>query len=199
MPIGRNKIQWSENQKEVGTSFFVFINGNYVGKCKHGYTNFCLDLTRYIRFGQENKLKVTLKNGIDLNARWYPGEGLYRNVNLYVTEYSYIQLDGVKISTPSVEEDVAEVLINTEIVCEDRGYKEMRLLTEICDDKGNKVIQDNTPVTIGNGQIVQIRQHMFIDTPKLWSLEFPNLYFCESKLISNDQVIDEAKKPFWHP
>jgi len=174
----------------------VYLNGHYLGKRPFGYSQFCMDLTRYLKPGEKNKLKVSIKNGSSMNSRWYSGAGLYRNVNLYVTEYTYIQLDGVKISTPSIDPDIAEVLVNTTIVSEDRVYQELRVLTEIYDASSIKVAEDTAPVTIGTIESLLVRQRMFLDDPKLWSLEEPNLYICVTKLMSGDRVLDETRNHF---
>lgn len=174
----------------------VYLNGHYLGKRPFGYSQFCMDLTRYLKPGEINKLKIAIKNGTGMNSRWYSGAGIYRNVNLYVTDYTYIQLDGVKISTPSIDPDVAEVLVNTSVVSEDRGYRELRILTELYDAGGNKLAWDSTPVTIGTMETLLVRQRMYVDDPRLWSLEDPNLYYCETKLISDDRVLDETRNHF---
>ncbi len=189
------KKVWVEFEGVYSNSF-IMVNGNYVGKHPFGYGNFLIDLTRYIEHGKINKLKVIVKNGMGLNSRWYSGAGIYRNVKLYVTNYSYIQLDGVKISTPSIDSDMSEVLVNTEIVCEDQGYNEFHVLTEIFDANGEKIAQDKAPVTIGASQMIKVRQCMFVRNPKLWSLEEPNLYYCDVRLMSGDRIIDEAKNHF---
>ncbi|HHW49260.1 MAG TPA: glycoside hydrolase family 2, partial [Clostridiaceae bacterium] len=189
--MGRKKV-WVEFEGAYSNAV-VTLNGNYVGKRPFGYSNFLVDLTRYIKAGEKNTLKVTVKNGMDMNSRWYTGAGLYRDVNLYVTDYAYIQLDSVKISTPSIDTDVAEILVNTEVVYEDRGFRELYVLTEIFDPKGEKIAQDKVPVTIGTSQKINVRQKMFVSNPRLWSPEEPNLYFCETRLMSGDRILDEAK------
>ena len=63
----------------------VYVNGDYAGGYPHGYSNFYVCLDHFLKYGQENELKVIVNNGMELNSRWYSGSGLYRNVCLLYT------------------------------------------------------------------------------------------------------------------
>lgn len=57
----------------------VYCNGKLVGGWPYGYTSYRVDLTPYLKFGEENTVAVRLEN-IEESSRWYPGGGIYRNV-----------------------------------------------------------------------------------------------------------------------
>ena len=174
----------------------VKLNGNYVGKRPYGYSNFFLDITKFLKYGEENKITVSIKNAAGLTSRWYSGEGLYRNVNLYVSEKLHILPEGVKISTPEADQNVSDVVIATQIEsCKD-GYREIRLVSEIFDNAGNKVGEHSSPARIECAEKFTFRQHVFINDAKLWSLDEPNLYYCKSKLYDGDELVDKAENHF---
>lgn len=62
----------------------VWLNGHLVGGWPYGYASYQVDLTPYLRPGQDNLLAVRLDNPSE-SSRWYPGGGIYRNVWLLKT------------------------------------------------------------------------------------------------------------------
>lgn len=61
----------------------VYLNGEQIGERPFGYMGFEVDLTPYLRFGEENVLAVRVAPE-DLASRWYSGAGIYRNVYLKI-------------------------------------------------------------------------------------------------------------------
>jgi beta-galactosidase len=88
----------------------VWINGEKVGGRPYGYESFALDLTPYLKFGEENVLAVRLAPE-DQSSRWYPGAGIYRNVWLNVTGAVRVAQWGTYITTPSVTDTKATVAV----------------------------------------------------------------------------------------
>ena len=62
----------------------IWFNGKYVGTWPYGYNSFRMDLTPFIKSGQENILAVRLDTE-NWDSRWYPGAGIYRHVWLVKT------------------------------------------------------------------------------------------------------------------
>lgn len=61
----------------------VYVNGKRAGSWYYGYAPFKVDITHYIKEG-DNRIDVSLNN-VDESSRWYPGAGLYRPVTLVTT------------------------------------------------------------------------------------------------------------------
>ncbi len=64
----------------------VYFNGSRVGGTDYGYLGFEADITPLIDFDGDNIVAVRADTGKPENSRWYTGGGLYRNVNLIVTD-----------------------------------------------------------------------------------------------------------------
>ena len=92
----------------------VWINGQKVGGRPYGYESFALDLTPYLKFGEENVLAVRLAPE-DQSSRWYPGAGIYRNVWLNVTGAVRVAQWGAYITTPTVTDAKATVVVRTDV------------------------------------------------------------------------------------
>lgn len=62
----------------------VWVNGQLAGGWPFGYSSWRLDLTPFLKPGEENQLAIRLDNPPN-SSRWYPGGGIYRNVWLVKT------------------------------------------------------------------------------------------------------------------
>lgn len=141
----------------------VYINGEKAAYRPYGYTNFYVQADRYLKFGEENEIKVIAYNSDQPNSRWYSGSGIYRPVHMYVSDKEHILLNGIKIRTVSLEPAVVEIEVHT--TCSG----EIKL--EIVDE--DKVVANAKTHTDGKAT-VQIE----VQNAKYWSCEQPNLYYC---------------------
>ena len=72
-----------------------------------------MELTPWLRFDIPNQLEVTLQ-GTQPSSRWYSGAGLYRQVSFWVGEPCYIDPRDLFLTTPVVERDSAQVLVEAQ-------------------------------------------------------------------------------------
>ena len=118
----------------------VYLNDEYVACHKYGYSSFFVDLKSYLHPGK-NTLKVVAVNQ-ELASRWYPGSGIYRNVNLWQGQKQHFVPEGMQVTTmeasdnhasvkvayemANAEKETKQVLIKLEILAGDRVVGEMR-------------------------------------------------------------------------
>ena len=76
----------------------VWLNGQRVGGWAYGYSSWMLDLTPFVRFGEDNTLAIRLNNAPQ-SSRWYPGGGIYRDVHLLKTAPVHVAHWGTQITT----------------------------------------------------------------------------------------------------
>lgn len=175
---------------------FVYVNGQLAGKNPNGYTTFFVPLNDYLRYGQENEIRVQVRNGAMTNSRWYSGGGIYRDVYLLVSDLVHIVPEGVQIKTESADEEYGVLQINTEIKNCNHTVSDLLVETEIKDSKGCVVAQVKSPVAIFAGEGRIISQRITVDRPKLWSDMNPELYVCRTVLKENDSILDEQSESF---
>lgn len=161
----------------------VYLNGNYVGERAYGYSEFTIELTKYLNYDGNNLLKVICKTNDD--SRWYTGAGIYRNVNLLEAGDNYIKNNGIKIKTLKATESNAElqVSIDAEITRAAKANIEIRR-------NGEKIAEKQISVE-ENGSAT-----LFVKNPLLWSDETPDLYSCKVTLESDGVVVDETEEKF---
>ena len=90
----------------------LYINGQFVGEWKYGYSAFEHEITDQLVDGEnEILLKVVYQSP---NSRWYTGAGIYRNVWLKTYGKNYIESDGIYISTKELDSQW-QVAVETEL------------------------------------------------------------------------------------
>lgn len=174
----------------------VYVNNSYAGTAFYGYGGHYFDIKRFLLAGQENEIKVLVKNGANPAGRWYTGGGIYRDVWLHVGSAVHIVHTGTRVSTEAVEDDQATVLVLTPIVHEGSDVVTAFVSNEILDAEGNVVAQETIPVTCFDHNEKLMRQRLVVENPKLWDAENPNLYSIRTKVTVNGEVVDTFEDTF---
>lgn len=172
----------------------VYLNGSFAGQQPNGYTNFYIKADRFLKYGEENEIKVISMNYKD--SRWYSGAGIYRNTKLLIGNLVHIALDGVKISTPDIDADRAVVHVATVIENEGPHTCTVDVRTEIVDANGNIVGSDSATLTTFAGERAALRQRVYVRQPQLWSVEHPHLYTCRTRVMTENEQLDEEINSF---
>lgn len=162
----------------------VYLNDKEAGGRPYGYVPFTVCGDGLLKYGEENTIKVVADNSKLPNSRWYSGGGIYRPVSLIVGGKTYIEWEGVHISTLSYQP--AQIRVETQIhTVENTNSGEVYV--EILDSTdGEKVIASGE-----GGNIV-----LDIPDAKLWSEDTPSLYRYRVILKENNEVVDEVAGSF---
>ena len=174
----------------------VWINGHYLGKRPNGYISFQYDLTRYLKFGEENVLAVKVDNSLQPNSRWYTGSGIYRNVKLISTGKTHIKYSGYSIATPSIDSSKALVGIEMDIVSFADKKENIEVRTEIYNNRNIKVASEILEnVKLSNSE-EKVNQALTVTNPALWSIENPYLYKAKTEIYVDDNLSDTYESHF---
>ena len=175
----------------------VYLNGQRVGGTDYGYLGFDIDLSKLLKWGQVNEIIVKADTGKPNNSRWYTGGGLFRDVNLIVTDKNlYFPRHPLFIRT-----------VNN---------KEIKIRTNILNLQKTKKPQIPVEVKILNaeGKVVTLQKSdlhfnakwrdreyelpsISLEDAKLWSPDTPYLYTAEVTLYDNEgNIADQIREPF---
>ena len=165
----------------------VYINGQEAGKWAYGYNAFRLDISPYVKEG-DNEVLVKLQN-LEESSRWYPGAGLFRPVHVIFTAKQRINPWGTFFRTLSASSDKAEVSIGTEIDggASGKGYQVKYALT----DARGQVVATQSASLDKNGKTSVT---FTVDNPQLWSLESPHLYTLKTSLYKGKNLLDQTTR-----
>jgi beta-galactosidase len=92
---------------------FVYVNGQPAGRNPNGYTGFRVPLDDFLRYGEDNEIRVSVRNGAMPNSRWYSGSGIYRDVQLRTAGRTYLPAGGLRIRTLQADADDAVLQIRS--------------------------------------------------------------------------------------
>lgn len=175
---------------------FVYLNGQLVGKHPYGFTPFTVSLDNYLKYNQENSVRVLVKNSGVPNCRWYSGSGIYRDVWMLTGELLHVEDHGIRVSTNYIEDEYASLNVAVQLKNRDYLPREFQMVTEICDDTGYCVASTSLPLTMMSNRGETIPQTILVDEPNLWSAETPKLYRCVVRLVEQGSEIDRAECKF---
>ena len=174
----------------------VYINGELAGKNMFGYSTFYVPLNDFLRYGEENEIRVQVRNGAMTNSRWYSGGGIYRDVYLLVSDVTHLVPEGIQIKTAEADETLAVLDIATEVKTRKYALSRVVLETVIRDAEGNEVAKERSPFVLFEQEERVIKQRVTVDNPERWSDENPSLYTCISNLYVDGELADEAETTF---
>jgi len=167
----------------------VYLNGDFVAQRPSGYTPFSVDLTSRVLAGATNVLRVEARAHQD--SRWYSGVGIHRDVWLAVADAVHIPLEGVTVTTPVIEADLAVASAAVELRNESRQQRTIRLQTRVLDAEGSTVSEKTVPVTLLPGEPTTVRIPHFLCEPRLWDTDSPHLYRIETHVLGEaDEELD---------
>lgn len=173
----------------------VYVNGELAGEWDYGYNSFYVDVTDYLRFGEKNILAVhadTRKH----DSRWYPGAGIYRKVQMLVTNPVYVDIWGTCVTTPIVTTDHADVRISTSIQNKSGKDESVEIRQVILNPEGEEVgsgaITQNIPTANSKDLEVTIQ----LKDPQKWDVENPALYTAVTNVYVDDKIVDTYSTPF---
>ncbi|MDT0234844.1 glycoside hydrolase family 2 TIM barrel-domain containing protein [Curtobacterium sp. BRB10] len=172
----------------------VFVNDVFAAQRPNGYSTFTVDLDPFLRYGETNTVTVDVRAHED--SRWYTGSGLHRDVVLHVRELVHLVPNGVRVTTPDVDEERAVVEVATDVRNASLSTSTLALRTGLRAPGGADVAVDVAPVTLRAGEVVTVRQRLYVDSPVRWDVEDPALYTVTSALEDVLDVVDTAETRF---
>lgn len=177
----------------------VYLNGERIGGTDYGYVGFEIDVTRRLKYGEPNVLAVKADTREPQNSRWYTGGGLFRNVNLIVTDPQlYLMRHPVYVTTPHVSEQEATVSVQVEMAC---FTQQATLKTEllITDAAGHEVVRqvEELPFDRRMRTCEYRLKDVRLEHPSLWDCEHPCLYTAQVTVWhENGEVADQVCQRF---
>ena len=175
----------------------VYLNGKRIGGTDYGYLGFDIDLSKLLKWGQVNEIIVKADTGKPNNSRWYTGGGLFRDVNLIVTDKNlYFPRHPLFIRTVNNK----EIKIRANILNLQKTKKpQIPVKVKILNAEGKVVTLQKSDLHFN----AKWRDREYelpsisLEDAKLWSPDTPYLYTAEVTLYDNEgNIADQIKEPF---
>ncbi|MFD0675697.1 MULTISPECIES: glycoside hydrolase family 2 TIM barrel-domain containing protein [unclassified Paenibacillus] len=191
----------------------VWLNGQFIGDHKGGFTSFYCDVTDALRFGEENVLAIEVSNrrndlfgGIPpmTAGNWNTYGGIYRDVRIIIKDKLHIPFQGSAlheggtfITTPDLSSDEGKVRVRTYVKNEYEQEVVCQLLTQIWGPDGEFVAEMTVERRLASGELAEFDQTCgCVEQPQLWSPDTPILYQICSELKIYGRITDRYVSTF---
>lgn len=168
----------------------VYINGHHLGNRPNGYISFLYDATPYIKFGDKNVIAVRVDHSSPADSRWYTGAGIYRDVWLVYANPVHIAQWGV-YAFPQMDRNTGIMHVNVELDNHSQQNANLKISNELINENGVTVANDVKNVSVSSKANKFSNKLRMLD-PNLWSIDNPHLYKLHTKILKNNEVIDES-------
>ena len=172
----------------VGHKTKLYINDRLVGEHIGGYDAFKFDISNYLSYGNDNKIKVLVDSTEDPNippfgnvVDYMTYGGIYRDVYLDIFNDKYVN-------------DVFVKPINKD----NKWYASIDIELSAIANYKLSIIYNNDVVVSKDVAPVSEKHNIEIefDNPKLWDIDNPNIYLLKIELLENDNIIDTYQTEF---
>jgi beta-galactosidase len=181
----------------------VIINAHHVADHYGGNSAFTVEVTDYLKYGTANKFWLIVNNAPRLDVLPTAGEenvygGIFRNVELIVSEPFSISpasygSDGVYITTNRLSPDVAEGVVQLELLNLDSLPADARARIRFLDDNEQVVAQNSVAISNLSRGNTSVSLPFSITKPHLWQgTSDPYLYNVEVMLTAGSNLITDS-------
>lgn len=193
-----------------------YLNGRHIGLHENGVMAVGFDLTPYLNFGGENVIALRIDNDwrykeratgslFQWNDRNFNANygGIPKNVWLHVTGklyqtlplYSNLQTTGVYVYASNIKVKDREAIVNVESEVRNEYKKPLDVNYEVdVLDYNGKLVSTfrGNQTTVKPAETVTIKASAPLDNLHFWSWGYGYLYDVKTKLIVNNEVVDEV-------
>jgi predicted GH43/DUF377 family glycosyl hydrolase len=192
----------------VGTYATITLNGKELGRYPVGRTTLALDVTAFIKQGQNNFLEVKSEHPemiADMpwvcggcSSEWGFSEGsqplgIFRPVELEVTDNIRIEPFGVHIWN---DDNAQQVFVDTEVKNYSNTTQKIEIVNKLSNREGLQTFRLADSVTLAAGETKVVRQFSQVKNPILWDTENPYLYTLATMVKRDNKTTDEISTPF---
>lgn len=198
--IGWYRKTFNNNNLPAGKKVFIYfdgvyknsevwLNGQLLGKRPNGYIPFQYELTPHMKKGK-NTIAVKVDHSRFADSRWYPGSGIYRNVYLITKNPVHIAQWGTRFTTPTITPQSAAAEVTVSLSNTLSAAANVRVEAQM--HSGNKLVaSDKKNIALAAKKSADTKLSFNVATPKLWSVEQPNLYTLKVTVFKDGKKSDE--------
>lgn len=192
------KIDQSDKGKNIELQFdgisthaTIWLNGIVMHRNWCGYTSMYIDITPYLKYGDEiNSIAIR----VDAEAQegwWYEGAGIYRHTWLVKRNPLHIITDGVYANPIKNESGNWEIPV--EVTLQKTGVKDAANATvdvSLFDKVGKLVTKKSTNADVKLFNQSVAKMNIAVNNPNLWSTDNPYLYTVKTELKHDGKLVD---------
>jgi beta-galactosidase len=195
VPSVTQRLRYVLKFEGVNIKSDVYVNGTRAGGHIGGYVSFGVDITPFLKRGEENVILVRADNSYDPDV--IPSQksdfciygGITRDVWLNVVPLR--RIENIWIKTPIVSKASAETVLDIVMASNDAAAFKGELEVTIKDRSGKEVARKRSPVSFNAGTTRLSVTMPVVSNPQLWSPANPALYTARVVLTQAGRIVDE--------
>ena len=181
----------------VMANSIISINGTQLGNHPYGYVSFRYDMTKSVKFGQENVIAVKTDTSAQPASRYYAGAGIYRHARIIATDPVHVDQWATYVSTPTPTTTSATVKVSTSVVNSGASSQRVSVQGIVSDSTGTALAPVAAPAqTIAAGASASFTFDVPVTNPKLWSPDSPTMYQLATNVQVAGKTVDDDVTPF---
>ena len=160
----------------IATHSTVWVNGIVVNRNWSGYNGRNIDITPYVRYGDNVNTIAVRVDANPMEGWWYEGAGIYRHTWLVKRDVLHIATDGVHADPVALAAGKWQVPVEVTVDSSDHVARAAELEVSLLDAAGVEVAHGHAPVRADPLQSTTARIDIAVDAPALWSVDHPRVY-----------------------
>jgi beta-galactosidase len=173
----------------------IYINGRLAGEWDYGYNSFYIDVTEFLNIGKTNILAVHADTR-QHDSRWYPGGGIFRKIQMIVTNQIHVNVWGTTVTTPNIKPNYAAVRINASVTNHKATKDSINVEHIIYSPSNQEISKKSIKHNIPEGKVKDFEVTLEVPNPELWGIDNPSLYTAITNVYKNKTLLDTYKTNF---
>lgn len=178
----------------------IYLNGVKLGTHPYGYTPFSFVLpAEQLKYGGEDNVLAVKVEHKQPSSRWYSGSGIYRDVNLTITNPVHVAYYGTTVTTPDIADGKGTVSVKASIQNDSGEDASVSILQKVYELDGTEPVatgEKTEAQTVAAGAEADITGTVTVPEPKLWSTDAPNMYTVRTEVYVGDALVDSYDSDF---
>lgn len=176
----------------VATHSTVWVNGIVVNRNWSGYNGRAIDITPYVRYGEEVNTIAVRADAEPMEGWWYEGAGMYRHTWLVKRDAVHIATDGVH-ANPVMKDGRWTLPVTVDVESSAAAPRKAVVDVRVYDPSGAEVAQGRAPVQVGALGKASAQVALAVRNPRLWTLDKPELYRVRTVLRDGATELDSSE------
>lgn len=173
----------------------VYLNGCLIKYNHCAYTPFEVDISDYVFFDKENVIAVYIDMSL-IEGWWYRGAGIYRHVNMIVSDKVCVDLYGTYVYPLKNDDGSWRIPISTTIRNDTFDNTEVKVIHHIVDKANRECAVYEVSGNVPARQKTELSVEGNLVSPELWDIDSPTLYTLFTEICRNGEVGDTYRTEF---
>lgn len=176
----------------IATHSTVWVNGIVVNRNWSGYNGRHIDITPYVRYGDDVNTIAVRVDADAMEGWWYEGAGVYRHTWLVKRDALHIATDGLH-ANPVKKNGIWTLPVEVTMESSSKAARDAVVDVALIDAAGKEVARGRARARVGALESAVARLELAVRNPRLWSLQQPHLYRVRAVLREGSNEVDRTE------